>query len=64
MPEGNKAGYLAQVVVGAKVVKQRGTGPSAVKLGGPVWPSENWDASVLQTAYRGMSRPKLTQPLN
>jgi len=40
MPEGKLAGDLAQDVVGAEVVKQRGTGPSAVKLGGPVQPDE------------------------
>jgi len=40
MPEERRAGDLAQVVVGARVVKQRGTGPSAVKLGGPVRPDE------------------------
>jgi hypothetical protein len=40
MPEERPAGDLAQEVVGAKVVKQRGTGPSAVKLGGPVRPDE------------------------
>jgi hypothetical protein len=40
MPESNKAGDLAQEVAGAKVVKQRGTAPSSVKLGGPVRPSE------------------------
>jgi hypothetical protein len=36
----NQLEDLAQEVVGAKVVKQRGTGPSAVKLGGPVRPDE------------------------
>jgi len=40
MPEGKPTGDLAQDVVGARVVKQRGTGPSAVKLGGPVQPDE------------------------
>jgi hypothetical protein len=40
MPESNKAGDLAQEVVGAEIVKQRGTAPSGVKLGGPVRPSE------------------------
>jgi hypothetical protein len=64
MPGSNKAGDLAQEVAGAKVVKQRGTAPSGDKLGGPVRPSENRRESVESIADRGLSRPKLTQPLD
>jgi len=63
MPESNKAGDLAQEVVGAEIVKQRGTAPSGVNLGVLSGPAKKERASALY-ADRGMSRPELTQPLD